>query len=113
MRAIYVAVAPGCDPQPVREFGSWTADLERMAEWLKVCGIEMVVMQSTGVYWMALWRHPGGAEVQDLPDKCAPHQGTCPDARATCTGKPMVVEVAHLRFVTGFISPTRRDPRPA
>ena len=51
----YVAVAPGCDPQPVREFGSWTADLERMAEWLKACGVEMVVMQSTGVYWMALY----------------------------------------------------------
>lgn len=51
----YVAVAPGCDPQPVREFGSWTADLERMADWLKACGVEMVVMQSTGVYWMALY----------------------------------------------------------
>ena len=25
----FVAVAPGCDPQPIREFGSWTADLER------------------------------------------------------------------------------------
>ena len=51
----YVAVAPGCDPEPFREFGSWTADLERMADWLKVCGVEMVVMQSTGVYWMALY----------------------------------------------------------
>ena len=40
----YVAVAPGCDPQPVREFGSWTADLERMADWLKVCGVEMIVI---------------------------------------------------------------------
>ena len=31
----YVAVPPGRDPQPVQEFGSWTADLERMADWLK------------------------------------------------------------------------------
>ena len=51
----YVAVGPDRDPQPVREFGSWTADLERMADWLKACGVEMVVMQSTGVYWMALY----------------------------------------------------------
>ena len=51
----YVAVPPGRDEQPVREFGSWTADLERMAEWLKACGIETVVMQSTGVYWMAVY----------------------------------------------------------
>src|SRR2546425_6612580 len=50
----YVAVAPGCDPEPVREFGSWTADLVRMAEWLKSCGVKTVVMQSTGVYWIAV-----------------------------------------------------------
>ncbi len=46
----YVAVAPGRDPEPVREFGSWTADLIRMANWLKSCGVTDVVMQSTGVY---------------------------------------------------------------
>lgn len=51
----WVAVAPGCDPQPVREFGSWTADLQRMAEWLKSCGIKMVVLQSTGVYWVGVY----------------------------------------------------------
>ena len=51
----FVAVPPGRDPQPVQEFGSWTADLERMADWLKACGIETVVMQSTGVYWIALY----------------------------------------------------------
>ena len=26
-----------------------------MADWLKTCGIETVVMQSTGVYWIALY----------------------------------------------------------
>jgi transposase len=51
----YVAVPPGRDPQPVREFGCWTADLVRMAEWLQSCGIETVVMQSTGVYWIAVY----------------------------------------------------------
>ena len=51
----YVAVAAGCDPQPVREFGSWTAELVRMAEWLKSCGVKTVAMQSTGVYWIALY----------------------------------------------------------
>jgi transposase len=50
----FVAVPPDRDPQPVREFGSWTADLERMAEWLKQCGIRTVAMQSTGVYWIAV-----------------------------------------------------------
>ena len=51
----YVAVTPGRDPEPVREFGSWTADLAKMAEWLKSCGVTHVVMQSTGVYWIAVY----------------------------------------------------------
>jgi transposase len=51
----FVSVAPGTDAQPVREFGSWTADLRRMAEWLQSCGVQMVVMQSTGVYWIAVY----------------------------------------------------------
>ena len=51
----FVALPPGRDPQPVQEFGSWTADLERMADWLQARGIEEVVMQSTGVYWIPLF----------------------------------------------------------
>lgn len=49
----YVAVPAGRDASPVREFGSWTAAREEMAQWLKACNIQTVVMQSTGVYWMA------------------------------------------------------------
>jgi transposase len=51
----YVAVAPGCDPEPVREFGSWTAALHQMADWLESIGVKHVVMQSTGVYWIAVY----------------------------------------------------------
>jgi transposase len=54
-RSHFVSVPPGRDPEPVREFGSWTADLERMAEWLKACGIKTVAMQATGVYWIAAY----------------------------------------------------------
>jgi transposase len=50
----FVAVPAGRDPHPVQEFGSWTAELHRMAEWLKSCNIRTVAMQSTGVYWIAL-----------------------------------------------------------
>jgi len=52
----YVAVPAGRDAEPVRSFGSFTADLHRMAQWLKACGIETVVMQATGVYWVALYQ---------------------------------------------------------
>ena len=53
--AHFVSVPPDRDPQPVREFKSFTDDLGRMAEWLKVCRIRTVVMESTGVYWIALY----------------------------------------------------------
>jgi transposase len=50
-----VAVPPDRDPQPVREFKSFTGDLIRLAAWLRACGIKTVVMESTGVYWIALY----------------------------------------------------------
>jgi transposase len=52
----HVAVPPGRDLEPVQKFGSFTADLHRMAGWLKSCGIDSVVMQATGVYWMSLYQ---------------------------------------------------------
>ena len=48
----FVSVAADRDQEPVREFGCWTADLHRMAQWLKACGIKTVAIQSTGVYWI-------------------------------------------------------------
>jgi transposase len=51
-REIYVAVPAERDPQPVRRFNTFTADLEAMANWLKQCGITSVAMESTGVYWI-------------------------------------------------------------
>ena len=51
----FVSVPPDRDAQPVREFKSFTDDLNRMADWLASCGIRTVVMESTGVYWIALY----------------------------------------------------------
>ena len=51
----YVSVAADRDERPVREFGSWTDDLRKMVKWMKSCGITSVVMQSTGVYWIAVY----------------------------------------------------------
>src|SRR6201984_2520248 len=51
----YVAVPPGRDSQPVRRFGCTTAEVREMADWLKQCGIRTVALQSTGVYWIAVY----------------------------------------------------------
>jgi transposase len=51
----YVAVPSSRDNQPVRRFGCTTTELKAMATWLKQCGIRTVAMQSTGVYWIAVY----------------------------------------------------------
>src|SRR6266478_8007289 len=51
----YVAVPPTRDSQAVRHFGCTTAELREMAVWLKQCAIRTVAMQSTGVYWIAVY----------------------------------------------------------
>ena len=40
----------------VRRFGCYTADLYALADWLAECGVETVAMESTGVYWIALFQ---------------------------------------------------------
>lgn len=51
----FVAVPDDRDAQPVRRFGAFTEDLEKLADWLTACGITSVAMESTGVYWIPLF----------------------------------------------------------
>ena len=77
-----VAVPPDRDAEPVRRFGAFTAALYVLAEWLRQCQIETVVMESTGVDWMALCEGLAerGFEVK-LVD--AMTRAKCPGARRT------------------------------
>jgi len=64
-RKHWVAVPPDHVPTPsadaakdlpyVRQFDTYTADLEMLADWLQQCGITTVAMESTGIYWIALF----------------------------------------------------------
>jgi len=38
----------------VRPFGGFTADLDKLVEWLLACGVKTVAVESTGVYWIPL-----------------------------------------------------------
>ena len=51
----FVCVPQGRDPEPVRSFGGFTADLEAIADWLAQCGVTTVAMEATGVYWIPLF----------------------------------------------------------
>ena len=49
------AVPPELSDEPVRTFQSFTADIERLADWLVSLGITTVAMESTGVYWIPVY----------------------------------------------------------
>jgi transposase len=62
----WVAVPPGSAPAPtadhppalpahVRSFGTCTADLMALADWLARCKVTTVAMESTGIYWTTLF----------------------------------------------------------
>jgi transposase len=52
---IWACVPQGRDPQAVRMFPTFTADLHALADWLKACGTTTVAMESTGVYWIPVY----------------------------------------------------------
>lgn len=49
------AVSPDLTSEPVRSFGTFTTDLHRLVDWFTECGVETVVMESTSVYWIAIF----------------------------------------------------------
>jgi len=55
-REHWASVPREASERPVRKFGTFTGDLETMAEWFKECGVTSVAMEATGVYWIALFQ---------------------------------------------------------
>jgi transposase len=53
---IFVAVPPDRAEQSVRCFGAFTEDLHALADWLKLCRVKTVAMESTGVYWIPVFQ---------------------------------------------------------
>jgi hypothetical protein len=52
---IWAAVAPDRTAEPVRKFGTFTPDLQALADWLIACGVDTVALESTGVYWIPVY----------------------------------------------------------
>ena len=51
----YAAVRADVTDEPVREFKCLTGELHAMADWFEQCGVKIVAMESTGVYWIPLY----------------------------------------------------------
>jgi transposase len=50
-----VCVPADRDANPVRQFGANTVDLQEIVAWLKKCRVRTVALESTGIYWIALF----------------------------------------------------------
>jgi len=53
---LFVAVPPDRAEASVRSFGTFTEDLNALAEWLTACRIKTIAMESTGVYWIPVFQ---------------------------------------------------------
>ena len=55
-REHFVCVPAQATSQNVRRFGTFTADLNALADWLKACGVIHVAMEATGIYWIPVFQ---------------------------------------------------------
>ena len=54
-REIWACVPASSTAENVRVFGTFTVDLQALADWLIACGIDTVALESTGVYWIPIF----------------------------------------------------------
>ena len=112
----FVAVPADRAEQPVREFEAFTADLYRLADWLSECGVETVVMESTGVYWIPLFGvlEERGLEVMLVDPrriKNVPGRKTCPASTIFAGWRQSVlpVHLLGLDALLGSVGPVAGD----
>ena len=55
-REHWACVPADAASNPVRKFGTFTADLEALADWFQACGVTTVAMEATGVYWIPVFQ---------------------------------------------------------
>ena len=55
-REHWACVPAGRTEKPVRPFGTFTADLEALADWFQECHITSVAMEATAVYWIPVFQ---------------------------------------------------------
>jgi len=52
---VWICVGEHMAAEPVRRFGTTTAQLLASAEWMRSMGVETVALEATGVYWVAAY----------------------------------------------------------
>jgi transposase len=103
----FVAVPEGRDEATVREFKTFTADLNALAAWLKKCRIDTVVMESTGVYWIPLFEilEDKGFEVRLVNPK---HLKNVPGRKSDVLDCQWLQQLHTFGLLSGSFRPTEK-----
>jgi transposase len=89
----------------LREYRTFRADLARMATWLKEANVDLVVMESTGIYWKAPFE---ALEDRDVPAMVvnAMHIKKVPGRKTDVSDSEWLAELGRYGLVKGsFIPP--------
>jgi transposase len=90
----------------VRTFGTATADLTALAEWLLQCGVTHVAMEATGVYWKPVWHILSTAGGFELVLANALHVKAVPGRKRDVGDAAWICELqAHGLVRSSFVPP--------
>ncbi len=103
-REIVAAVPSDPEDEPVRSFGTTNPDLAAIRDWLKTCGITTAVMESTGVYWMALFGVLRDAGIEVLLVN-ASHVRHCPARKTDVRDAQWLMQLHTAGLLRGSFHP--------
>ncbi len=108
-----------------RRYGTMTRDLQELACWLKVQGVERIAMEATGVYWKPVWNILEASENFELLLVNAQHVKNVPGRKTDQKDREWLadllqhgllrgsfvppIDVRHLRDLTRMRTRVRQD----
>jgi transposase len=66
-----------------REFGDFKCDMKALIGWLTECQIELVILESTGIYWKSVFAHLEAAGIPAWVVSMPTTSSMYPDIRLT------------------------------
>lgn len=98
--------AKGKVHKEIREYSTFRRDLERLAKWLKGAEVELAVMESTGIYWKAVYEMLEEAELKAFVVN-ARHVKNVPGRKTDVQDSEWLAELARCGLLRASFIPPR------
>ncbi|MDQ4092314.1 MAG: transposase [Actinomycetota bacterium] len=93
--------------QVVREFRTFTAELDKLRDWLLAEGVTQVVMEATGVYWKPVWHVLEEGSDLGLMLVNAHHVKNSPGRKTDVSDAAWLAQLAECGLLRGSLVPPR------